>query len=243
MKQDLAILFSGGKDSVALYAFAALGKCHDIPSPRTIHLIHMSNGVSRFRKEPSRRIKTVKKLLAKQASPNQPLPESVFIDLDVTHLFQELWLDRYEALMPEYGGKNLVCVACKLAMHTRAVIFCHEHSVPNLLVGMAKKQSHLPEQSEPFMERMIAMSERFGIITRFPLYEALDDDETTVHFLKDHGLPAFGGGKSDCLFSRTLTTANVDHTASYIDDMMPSLIQYIEGRLDGKIKETALSFT
>lgn len=243
MKQDLAVLFSGGKDSAALYAFAAFGKCHDIPAPRLIHLIHMTNGASRFRKQPLRRFNTLKKLLSKQASPNEPLPEAVFIDLDVSHLFQQLWLNRYEALMPKYGGKNLVCVACRLAMHVQAVIFCHEHSVPNLLVGMTKKQSNLPEQSEVFRERLVAVSERFGVITRYPLYEELDDEEITRHFLKDHGLPAFGGGKSDCLFSQTQTTASLDDTASYIDDMIPFLIQYIEGRLDGKIKETAQSLT
>jgi hypothetical protein len=48
------------------------------------------------------------------------------IDLDMGRLFQGLWLDPYEELMPHImeASKNLVCVACKLAERIRAAALC-----------------------------------------------------------------------------------------------------------------------
>ena len=239
-KQELAILFSGGSDSLALYALAAAGAHPEIPRPRGIHLLNMLNGMGRFSSFPEGRFRLSERILRAQLPDSEQIPQSIYIELDMGRLFQGLWLDRYEELMPRYGGKNLVCVACKLAMHIRALIYCIEMLVPQLLAGYARKQSYYPEQTTAFMDRISRLSDEFGIKTVFPVYDDFDDEAVTRHLLEDFGLPSTGGGERKCLFCQTLTTATEKEIGLYLDDMIPRLRRYIDHKLAGRVKDAAL---
>jgi len=241
-KQELAILFSGGSDSLALYALAAAGAHPEIPRPRGIHLLNMLNGMGRFSSFPEGRFRLSERILRAQLPDSEQIPQSIYIELDMGRLFQGLWLDRYEELMPRYGGKNLVCVACKLAMHIRALIYCIEMLVPQLLAGYARKQSYYPEQTTAFMDRISRLSDEFGIKTVFPVYDDFDDEAVTRHLLEDFGLPSTGGGERKCLFCQTLTTATEKEIGLYLDDMIPRLRRYIDHKLAGRVKDAALCF-
>lgn len=241
-KQELAILYSGSADSLALYALAAVGKHPDIPRPRMIHLLCMFNGALRFATFALERFRAAEKILKAQAPPTEPVPEGSLVELDMARLFQGLWLDRYEALMPQYNGKNLVCTACRLAMHARAVIYCVERLTSLLIVSHAGRPSCCPYQTEAFITRATAFSSHFGITTRFPLTG--NDDETVIkHLLEDQGLPSDNAGERKCLFSQTISTATDKEIGSYLDDMIPHLIKYVESRLEGRVKDAALCFT
>jgi hypothetical protein len=249
-KMELAVMFSGGTDSLALFALAALGHHPGLQRPRHIHLLHMLNGMSRFHEFPRQRFETARKILAKQVpltdmhaqDSTAKLPESLMVELDMGRLFQGLWLDRYEELMPRYNGKNLVCVACKVAMHARAVIYCLENFVPHLVAGYAKRQEYYPEQTPVFMDKIAEFSSGFGVRTHFPVYEELEDEMITRHLLEDFGLPSTGGGERKCLFCQTLTTATEKEIGAYLDDMLPLVKRYIELRQSGRIREAANCF-
>jgi hypothetical protein len=62
-KQELAILFSGGSDSLSLYALAAVGAHPQIPRPRRIHLLHMLNGMGCFPFFPKERFRVSEGIL------------------------------------------------------------------------------------------------------------------------------------------------------------------------------------
>ncbi len=241
-KQEIAILFSGGRDSLALYALGFLGKHPSFPRCRRIHLLHMLNGMSRFHSFPSRRYETASKILRTQIPLSGNVPESLFLELDCGRLWQGLWLDRYEVLMPMFGGKNLVCVACKIAMHAKAILYCVRNLVPQLYVGYSVRQSRYPEQRPIFMDRMSELSEEFGIVTQFPLYDEFDSEDVVRHFLEDVGLPSTGGGERKCLFCQTLTTAGTKEIGAYLDHMLPQVRKYIEYKLSGQIREAARCF-
>jgi len=249
-KMELAIMFSGGTDSLALYALAALGHHPGLQRPRHIHLLHMLNGMSRFHEFPRQRFEAARQILAKQVPLTDmhlpesavKLPEALMVELDMGRLFQGLWLDCYEDLMPRYNGKNLVCVACKVAMHTRAIIYCIENFIPHLVTGYARRQEYYPEQTPVFMDKIAAFSSAFGIRTHFPVYEDLVDETITRHLLEDLGLPSTGGGERKCLFCQTLTTATEKEIGQYLDDMLPLVKKYIEYRQAGRIKEAANCF-
>ncbi|MBU2551668.1 MAG: hypothetical protein KKB20_24870 [Proteobacteria bacterium] len=241
-REPLAILFSGGTDSVSLYALAAIGRHSDVPRPSRIHLLHMLNGMSRFHAFPEARFRVAERIIKSQAPETDPVPEADYVELDMGRLFQGLWLDWYEDLMPRYGGKNLVCAACKLGMHVKAIIYCRQHSIPLLLVGYAEKQDYYPEQTRAFMDRIAAFSESFGVATRFPLYEDFAEDMVTRHLLEEFGLPSTGGGERKCLFCQTRTTATEAEIGAYVEDMLPRLREYVEHKLAGRIKEAAQCF-
>jgi hypothetical protein len=241
-KQELAILFSGGTDSLSLYALAAVGVHPEIPRPRRIHLLHMLNGMGRFPSFPERRFRVSERILSAQVPDSEGMPQATYVELDMGRLFQGLWFDRYEELMPRYGGKNLVCVACKLAMHVKAIVYCIEMLTPILLVGYARKQGYFPEQTKAFMDRISGFSDNFGIRTRFPVYEDFSDEAVTRHLLEEFGLPSTGGGERKCLFCQTLTTATEKETGQYLDDMIPRLSEYVEHKLAGRVRDAASCF-
>jgi len=242
MKQELAILYSGGTDSLALFALAAGGHHPEIKRPVRIHMLHMLNGMGRFPDWPRERFETARAILARRVADDDKMPPSLMVELDMGRLFQGLWLDRFEELMPRYNGKNLVCVACKLAMHTRAVQYCIEHFVGRIAAGYTKKQEHYPEQTPVFMEKIAEFSERFGVTTFFPVYEAFDDKHVTRQLLEDYGLPSTGGGERKCLFCQTLTTATEKEIGQYLDDMIPQVVRFLEHTLAGRIQEAARVF-
>lgn len=241
-KQELAILYSGGTDSLALYALASAGHHPVMSRPVKIHLLHMLNGMGRFPDFPRNRFLTAQKILAAKVSSQEKIPATEMLEMDMGRLFQGLWLDRYEELMPRYNGKNLVCVACKLAMHARAVIYCAEHFVPHLVAGYTKKQEYYPEQTPVFMEKIADFSSRFGIRTNFPVYEEFDDQMITRHVLEDFGMPSTGGGERKCLFCQTLTTATDKEIGQYLDDMIPRVVEYVEHRLASRVRDAANCF-
>ncbi|MFP7754819.1 hypothetical protein ACLG6S_09220 [Thermodesulfobacteriota bacterium B35] len=241
-RQEVAVLYSGGRDSLSIYALAATGLDPLLGRPERIHLLHMLNGMGRFPAFPATRLETATKILAAQAPAGAKPPETEYVELDCGRLFQGLWLDHYEELMPRFDGKNLVCVACKLAMHARAVIYCVRHRVPVLTAGYTLRQDYYPEQTPAFMERIAAMADRFGIATRFPVYEAFDSEDVTRHLLEDLGLPSTGGGERKCLFCQTKTTARPEQIGRYLDEMIPRVCDYIDHRLAGRIREAALCF-
>ncbi|ADH85446.1 hypothetical protein [Desulfurivibrio alkaliphilus] len=238
-KQELAILFSGGTDSLAVYALAALGRHPELPRPVKIHLLHMLNGMSRFHDFPRQRFAAAQEILATKSMQPEKMPAAEMVELDSGRLFQGLWLDRYEELMPRYNGKNLVCVACKVAMHTKAILYCTENLVPVLAAGYAKRQDYYPEQTPVFMEKIAALSDHFGIRTIFPVFEDFDHEQITRHVLEDFGLPSTGGGERKCLFCQTLTTATEKEIGAYLDEMIPRAGEYIEHKLHGRIREAA----
>lgn len=241
-RTELAILFSGGTDSLALYALAAAGRHAGLPRPRHIHLLHMRNGMERFADFPRQRFEIAQGILEKQLPAPDSLVEATMVELDMGRLFQGLWLDRYEEIMPRYGGKNLVCVACKVGMHTRSVLYGVEHLVPVVAAGYTSKQRHYPEQTTVFMEKIAAFSLGFGITTIFPVYEDFDDVNVTRQVLEDFGLPSTGGGERKCLFCQTLTTATESEIGNYLDDMLPQVTRYVEYKLAGRSQEAALVF-
>jgi hypothetical protein len=240
--QELAILFSGGTDSLSLYALAAVGSHPEIRKATKIHLLHMLNGMERFPSFPKDRFLVAEKILKTQVPSPADLSQAAYVELDMGRLFQGLWLDRYEELMPRYGGKNLVCVACKLGMHTKALIYCIDRSIPALVAGYAKRQDYYPEQTQAFMDRVSAFSEKLGVKTSFPLYEDFGDEVVTRHLLEEFGLPSTGGGERKCLFCQTLTTATEKEIGQYVDDMLPRIGDYIEHKLAGRVKEAAACF-
>lgn len=238
----LAIMFSGGSDSLSLLAMAFKGQLPEIPRPEQVHLLYMLNGMSRFPTFPRERVRIAKELLEVQAAGPLKNPEIIYNELDTARLFQGLWIDRYEELMPRFNGKNLVCVACKVAMHARSIIYCRENGINLLVTGYAKKQAYYPEQTPTFMQRLREFSDRFGIETRYPVFDVFTDDVVVRHYLEDQGLPSAGGGERDCMFSQTYTTARESDTAAFLDQTLPKVTTYLEAVFKGEIQKAVACF-
>lgn len=241
-KQDLAILYSGGRKSLLLYALALAGHHPEISRPHSIHLLHMLNGMGRFHSFPLARYQLACGLLERQIPRPDQAPQTRCLELDMGRLLQDLWLNRCEELMPRFNGKNLVCVACNLGMHVKGLLYCITHHVPLLLAGCGARSSCCSQQAEVFMERVAALSKLFGITTKFPLYGETDK-HTVRHLLEEFGLPSAGGGERNCLFSQTLTSAGAKEIDDYLEVTIPLVVAYMEHSLAGRVQVAAACFS
>ncbi len=238
----IAIMFSGGSDSLSLLSMAYKGQLKDIEPSSSIHLLYMLNGMSRFPSFPRERVRVARELLKAQTDDTGNNPEIIYSELDTARLFQGLWIDRYEELMPQFNGKNLVCVACKVAMHARSIIYCRENGINRFCTGYAKKQAYYPEQTPTFMNRLRDFSAIFGINTDYPVFDDFTSDTVVKHYLEDQGLPSASGGERDCMFSQTYTTALESDTAAYLDYALPIVEEYLQAIFQGDIKKAVSCF-
>jgi len=92
------------------------------------------------------------------------------------------------------------------------------------------------------LSKIAKFSEQFGIVTKFPVYDAFEDQQYTRHVLEDFGLPSTGGGERKCLFCQTLTTAAEEEIGAYLDVMLPLAAEYIDHKRAGRIRQAANCF-
>jgi hypothetical protein len=72
----------------------------------------------------------------------------------------------------------LVCMGCRLSMHTRAIIYNLEHGIPLLADGSIQKQDAIPEQRRSVLESNRGLYlERYGIRHLSPIYAESRSDE------------------------------------------------------------------
>jgi 3'-phosphoadenosine 5'-phosphosulfate sulfotransferase (PAPS reductase)/FAD synthetase len=81
-RNPLAIMFSGGSDSLALLSMAYKGQLKGITSPTEIHLLYMLNGMSRFPSFPRERCRIAKELLESQIAEPNKKPAVHYVELD-----------------------------------------------------------------------------------------------------------------------------------------------------------------
>ncbi len=71
----------------------------------------------------------------------------------------------------------LVCMGCRLSMHTAAIIHNLTHGIPVLADGSIEKQSAIPEQRQAVLESNRAVyRKRWGILHVSPIYGVADSD-------------------------------------------------------------------
>ncbi len=240
--QSVAIMFSGGTDSLALMSMAVKKQLPGLEKLKQVHLMYMLNGMSRYPSFPRERFKICKELLKGQYGSGTDFPELKYVEIDSARLFQGLWLDHYEELMPRYNGKNMVCVACKIAMHAQSIVYCKRNKISTFLTGYAKKQSYYPEQTPTFMNRLKEFSKNFDIETLYPVFEMFTDETVSRHYLEDNGLPSTGGGERACMFSQTYTTAEESDTEKFLNESLPQTSKYLKAILDNQLNVAASYF-
>jgi len=239
---DMAILFSGGPKSLALYGLACNGHLPSLGRPQRIHLLNMSTGMGSFPAFTRQRFTLGKEILHQQRPDPAARPDSLLVELDAGRLFQGLWLNRHEELLPRFNGKNLACVACQVAMHIQAIIYCTENLIATVAAGYSKGHTHCPEQHHIFLDKISKFSQQFGITSVFPVYPEFTKKTTISHVLEDLGLPATGGGRDKCPFSQTLSTATETEIGNYLEMLLPKASEYIDHRLNGHLAEAAAIF-
>jgi len=212
-KTGVAILFSGGADSMAT-------AIHYLRQKRPAALLTFYNGAESMMDMAKYRSGLLREKFGSLVTWEQR---------DVKDLFHRLAIQSLEPDVKKYG--TLVCCGCKLAMLAEAILFCREHGIRELADGFRREQIYYPEQTAEYMIPAGQIARSFKVSYVHPLYEATDAE---VHRMAaEENLPPLALQPS-CLFAfnRIQPSAKI---RKYVNDKLPAVRAFIRKRL-GSLK-------
>ncbi len=184
------IMFSGGSDST-LAAAIMLRQCEFVRlftcDPGYVFFLHNS--------------KVNARTLVQHYGADRVKHEIV----DVRPLVKRILRDNLRQDWRDYGFNmtTLMCLGCRLAMHTAAIIYNLEHGIPYLADGSIRDQSNSPEQLLAVLERNRRFyRERYGIQHVSPIYEESASDQLAFEL----GVTKVRGLKKQFVFFDTQAT-------------------------------------
>ncbi len=159
-----SILFSGGTDS-ALAAVEMLASC------RKISLLTFDPGYVFFIENSRVHAEALKRKYGEDRVEHRIQP--------IGDLIREILFPQVKKDLGRYGFDMtaLVCMGCRLAMHTAAIIYNLENEIPVLADGSIEKQSAIPEQRQAVIEaNRKRYLEQYGILHFSPIYSETRSD-------------------------------------------------------------------
>lgn len=162
-------MFSGGRDS----SLAAVGYClQGYP----VRLLRFSTGLGLPSKLPELREAEIRERFAPTLLPTPP-PIPVF------GLVRRIAIADIEDDFRRFGGKNLVLLGEKLAIHAAALVFCLVGGIDLLADGTSGYQTEMPEQRACAVDYFRHLSLRFGVAYETPIVGYLSADDVKYALL------------------------------------------------------------
>ena len=166
----VSLMFSGGVDSTT--AATMLAREH------VVHLLTYSNGYGHYRMDRTR--KRVEELRRRFGA-----DRFVHAEHSTRELFDRLLVDRAKEEYERYGSGFVWCLGCKMAMHTRSVIYNIEHGITQMADGSSQSTGEMVEQMLLSVYLFREFYASFGIEYRTPVYTLPRERE--IEILRDKG--------------------------------------------------------
>ena len=96
---------------------------------------------------------------------------------DCSDLFEKLLIDTLPGDYRRYKSKFIWCMACKLAMHTKTIMYCLEHEIRHSSDGSSTQTNYYVEQMEESLRAIKDYYAEFGIDFSTPVYRVGSRDE------------------------------------------------------------------
>lgn len=159
-ESSVALLFSGGLDSTL--AATVLAKSYDI-----VHLISVSRGYGHTK---------IERTAARFDELRSHVDEAVFTHtiLSGKELFRTTVLSTLAKDIVRFRGLFVICVGCKLVMHTIGAIYCLEHGIPDIADGASGATEWMSDQAAVTLEGYRQLHDAFAIRYSNPVVEIND---------------------------------------------------------------------
>jgi len=171
---SVALLFSGGLDSTL--AATVLARSYDI-----VHLISVSRGYGHTKIE---RTATRLEELRSHVDGAAEFTHSI---LSGKELFRTIVLRTLARDIVRFRGLFVICVGCKLVMHTIGTIYCLEHGIPNIADGASGATEWMSDQAPVTLEGYRQLHETFAIRYSNPVVN-INDREHAREALRRLGI-------------------------------------------------------
>jgi 7-cyano-7-deazaguanine synthase in queuosine biosynthesis len=199
MPEKVAVLYSGGSDSVL--AAAVLAKDFEQLHLLTFTYSGIAEGAERS---------TVNVERLRRKFPDREFVHSIFyqdklLKTILTHRKLRDFL-KYRLFVVA------MCPICKITMHTRTLVYCLDHGIKHVADGanQARGRSY-PEQVRPVMQQYARFYKPYGIAYTSPIY---DMPPRTDHILHEMGIYPYPNVKTD-VEANALIEPNCDYKSLY----------------------------
>jgi len=240
---EAALLFSGGLDSTM--AATVLAEQYD-----KVHLLAVERGYGQVKVERTRR---------RFEELQEAIGENRFTHdiLEARKLFGRIVMRTLLRDIVKYKGLFVVCVGCKLVMHTVALIHCLEHNIPCIADGASGATEWMSDQNSESIEGYRRLHGTFGVLYSNPVIDIQDREEERKR-LRELGLSTGRkvagrdlGTQPVCYYGDLLTflreavfrfslPVTNRSVGAYIEEKTPALIDYVHKhfeRLGLNVKE------
>lgn len=170
-KEDVAILFTGGKDS-------SLVACLEAAKGNNIHLITGVSGIGIKGELSELRVKELT-----ERFPNVKVSRTF---VSTSALLRKISIKDIENDILKWKC-NMVLLGDKMAIHAAATVYCLQNNITRLLDGVVKYQDDLVEQKKVAINIFREFENKYGITYESPIYE-FGDRKKVKYALMEFGL-------------------------------------------------------
>ncbi|SES78440.1 adenine nucleotide alpha hydrolase family protein [[Clostridium] polysaccharolyticum] len=212
-EKKVVILFSGGIDcSLSVLQLRKEGYHLDL-----LHFEHgasISNGLHKIR------YKEIEQVVGEK--------NIQLIEMSHRGLFRKLSLANIEQDFQRYHT-NLICLGCRMAMHTETIIYCLCNDIKTAADGSTGYQNDFPEQNKVSLEFFKKLYGRYGITYKTVLSDIQDKKEIKYKLL-DNGI-SIQSMEDTCLFSNTFSKTEDEKISDFLERRLNICCDYIDERI------------
>jgi len=212
-RNKVLVHYSGGLDSNLSAARLALKNYE-------VYLVTYDNGLTIHPEVASLPAKLLKKRF-----PNQIISHDI---IPIYGLVKRVALNNIEEDFKNHK-RNLICMACKLAMTTESVIYAKSHNIGLITDGYNKRQGEWPEQMPEAIEEVKKFLQSYGIEYMNNVYEKVTKDSVKQELLDLGLIPKSIEGA--CMIGGTFSLPTPNEVVDYIRQKRPILDEYLKDRL------------
>jgi len=229
--KEVALLFSGGLDSTL--AATVLKETYD-----KVHLLSVARGYGQLKVGRTRRRFDELSDLAGE-------DEYMYSLLRANSLFRRVVVRSLFRDIVKYKGLFVICVGCKLVMHTVGAIYCLSEGIPNIADGASGATEWMSDQAMAALDGYRNLHAALGLSYSNPVVEIRDREEERKR-LRELGISTGRkvagrdyGTQPICLYGDSLAflrealfkvSLPVSDKAirSYIEEKTPMLIEHVQ---------------
>ena len=197
-KEEAVLLFSGGRDS-------SLAAVRLIDMGYEIHLLTFDNGA----------IEGIARSNLRLAEFSEKIKRKIITRkiINCKDLFKKIALFDIEKDF-DYFKTNLVCMGCKMAMHTISLNYCIKNDIKVIADGYTYYQREWPEQMPKAIEEIRKFHSKYGIQYISPVYDIISKENAkeklALHKLSVDSL------EGKCIFGGTFSNPVETDVVEYI---------------------------
>ena len=197
-KEEAVLLFSGGRDS-------SLAAVRLIEMGYEIHLLTFDNGA----------IEGIARSNLRLSEFNEKIKKKIVTRkiINCKELFKKIALLDIEKDIESFKT-NLVCMGCKMAMHTISLNYCLKNDIKVIADGYTYYQREWPEQMPKAIEEIRKFHSKYGIQYINPVYD-IKSKENAKEKLALHKL-SVDSLEGKCIFGGTFSTPIETDVVEYI---------------------------